>query len=256
MAARLKELRYARKAQWWTGERLDVRARLEAEEKEDHPSEVRALGGDLERGIENGQGWWYQGFIEDAEGALRPQTFEETAYCVGCHGGVGRTDDGVFSFGRRLGPLTFQRGWFHASQRGLDGVPDQRIHAGTGTEYVTYLEENGAADEFRQNDEAQRKFFDSKGRLKPDARERLRRNIAELLLPSPERALALDKAYRALVRTQSFTAGRDVVLGGAKQAHRSVPAGEKTGVKLPVAPSWDKARTRPVTAEQAAATQP
>jgi hypothetical protein len=135
-------------------------------------------------------------------------------------------------------------------------VPDQPVHGGTGTEYVSYLEENGAADEFRQNGEAQLEFFDDKGRLKPDARERLRRNIAEVLLPSAERALALDKAYRALVRTQSFIAGRDVVLGGAQQAHRNVPAGEKTGVQRPVAPSWDKALTRPVAAARAAAIPP
>jgi hypothetical protein len=257
MAARLKELRYTRKAVWWAGERLNVRARLEAEEKIDHPAEIRGLGGDLERGIENGQGWWYQGFIEDAEGALRPQTFEETAYCVGCHGGVGRTDDGVFSFGRRLPQLTFQRGWFHWSQRGTEGVPDPSVHGGTGTEYVTYLEENGAADEFRQNDEVQRKFFDARGQLNPVMRERLRRDISEVLLPSRERALALDKAYRALVRTQRFSEGRDVVLGGARQVYRSVPSEQKTGVVRPVAPSWEPARTRPVATEPpAAALQP
>jgi hypothetical protein len=83
MAARLKELRYARKAEWWTEQRLDKRARAEAEEKVDSPAEQRALGGDIERGVSNGQGWWYQGFIEDAEGALRPQTFEETGSRLG-----------------------------------------------------------------------------------------------------------------------------------------------------------------------------
>ncbi len=249
MAARFKELRYARKAEWWTHERLSKRAQAEAEEKVDSPAEVRALGGDLERGVSNGQGWWYQGFIEDDSGALRPQTFEETAYCVGCHGGLGRTDDGIFSFGRRFGHDTLQRGWFHWSQRGLEGVPDLPIHGGTSTEYVTYLEENGAADEYRQNKEARVKFFDAQGQLKPEMKERLRRDISELLIPSRERALALDKAYRALVRTQRFSEGRDVVLGGALEAHRSVQPGEKTGLKAPLNPGWKETRFSPVPAE-------
>lgn len=77
---------------------------------------------------------------------------------------------------------------------------------------------------------------------------RLKTDISELLLPSPERALALDEAYRALVRTQSFTAGRDVILGGAKNAHRLVPAKQKTGVARAVAPN--AARTRYAAAEK------
>jgi hypothetical protein len=249
MAARFKELRYALKAEWWTGDRLEQRAREEAIDKVDSPAEMRALGGNIERGVSNGQGWWYQGFIEDDAGELRPQSFEETAYCVGCHGGVGRGDDGVFSFGRRLGPVTFQRGWFHWTDRGLQGVPDLPIHDGTSTEYVTYLEENGAADEFRQNDEAFAKFFDARGRLRPEMRQRLQRDISELLLPSGERAVALNRAYRALARTQRFTDGRDVVLGGARNVHRQVPIGEKTGVERPVTLGSAKARyARPVAA--------
>jgi hypothetical protein len=246
MAARLKELRYTRKAEFWQTQRLDLRARLESEEKADSPSEVRALAGNIEQGVFNGQGWWFQGFIEDRAGQLRPQSFEETAFCVGCHGGVGRTDDSIFSFGRRLGFAAPQRGWSHPTQHGLEGVADPLIHAGTSSEYVTYLEENGAADDFRQNQEAQRKFFDAQGHLRPDMRARLRADISQLLLPSPERALLLDQAYRALARSQSFTSGRDVVLGGVKHAHRVVPAGEKTKIARAVAAS--SAATRYVAA--------
>jgi hypothetical protein len=243
MAPRLKELRYARKADWWSYERLDKRARVEAIAKVDSPAEIRSWGGDIERGVSNGQGWWYQGFIEDGQGALRPQTFEETVYCVGCHGGLGRTDDGNFSFGRRFSAMTFQRGWFHWSQRGLAGVPDQPIHAGTSSEYVSYLEENGAGDEFRQNQEVLAKFFDARGRLKPELRARLTRDVSELLLPSPTRAMALNKAYRALVRTQRFSEGRDVVLGGARNVHRELLPGEKTGITAALLPGWELTRT-------------
>src|SRR5690606_10883533 len=78
MAARLKELRYARKVEWWSYAALDKRARVEAIAKVDSPSELRNFGGNIELGVNNNQGWTFQGFIEDAAGDLRPQSFEET----------------------------------------------------------------------------------------------------------------------------------------------------------------------------------
>jgi hypothetical protein len=244
LAARLKELRYARKAEWLSYAELDKRAKVEAIEKTDSPAERRALGGDIERGISNAQGWWYQGFIEDAAGDLRPQTFEETAYCVGCHGGVGATDDGVFSFGRMLGDAAFQGGWYHWGQRGLAGVPDRRIHGSRG-EYATYLEQNGAGDEFRQNQELRERFFDANGRIEPGEAKKLARDVSRVLSPSPERALALNKAYRELVRRQTFRQGRDIVLDGARNVHAKLEAELKTGVAVAVAPGWSPTPTLP-----------
>lgn len=237
LAPRLKELRYAKKSEWFSYAMLDKRARVEAIEKSDSPAERRALGGDIERGVNNGQGWWYQGFIEDAEGELRPQTFEETTYCVGCHGGVGANDEGVFSFGRMLGEEAFQGGWYHWSQRDLRGVPDRRIH-GARTEYVTYLEQNGAGDEFRQNEELRQRFFDASGKLLPAEAKQLARDVSRVLSPSPERARSLNKAYRALVRQQGFRQGRDIVLEGANNVHQRLEPGLKTGVAAVVAPGW------------------
>jgi hypothetical protein len=239
LAARLKELRYAKKIEWWTYARLDKRARAEATAKEDSPSELRSFGGDIEQGVHTGQGWTFQGFIEDAEGALRPQSFEETVYCVGCHGGTGAVDDGIFSFSRRLGASAFQKGWHHPSQQGLEGVADRPV-AG-GTEYVTYLERNGAGDEFRQNAEVQARFFDASGKLKPDMKEHLARDVTLLLTPSRERALALNKAYRLLAERQTFTQGREIVLDGARNVHRSLTELQKTGVLEPVVPAWNAA---------------
>lgn len=37
--------------------------------------------------IDNGVGWYLAGYIEDAQGALRPQTPNELLSCVGCHSG-------------------------------------------------------------------------------------------------------------------------------------------------------------------------
>lgn len=249
LAPRLKELRYARKAEWWSYRQLDKRARVETIEKTDSPAERRALGGDIERGVSNGQGWWYQGFIEDAGGELRPQTFEETTYCVGCHGGVGATDDGIFSFARMLDADAFQGGWYHWSQRDLKGVPDRRIH-GTHTEYVTYLEQNGAGDEFRQNPDVRERFFDAEGRLRPSEARKLARDVSRVLAPSRERALALNKAYRALVQQQSFRDGRDIVLDGARNVHARVEPEAKTGVAAPVAPGWNPTPLLPVSARE------
>jgi hypothetical protein len=238
LAARMKELRYARKAEWFSVAQLDKRAKVEAIAKEDSPSELRNFGGDIERGVSNTQGWFFQGFIEDQEGSLRPQTFEETTYCTGCHGGVGVTDDGIFSFSRRLGGDAFQDGWYHWSKRGLEGVPDRAVHGGSSTEYVTYLEQNGAGDEFRQNGEVQKRFFDAKGELLPEMKARVQRDVSVLLLPSKERALALDKAYRLLVKDQSFRLGREIVLDGAREVHQRLDEGQTTGIERPVEPPW------------------
>jgi hypothetical protein len=54
--------------------------------------------------------------------------------------------------------------------------------------------------------------------------------VAYLLLPSPERALALDRAYRAIVEEQSFTKGRDAVLAPSKNVYDVVSVGSATGI--------------------------
>ena len=56
------------------------------------------------------------------------------------------------------------------------------------------------------------RFFDDRGRLRPAEIARLHADIGTLLLPSPERAIDLDRAYQAIVREQSFVRGRDAVL--------------------------------------------
>jgi hypothetical protein len=77
---------------------------------EDAPLYVNAK----ETWMDNGAGWRISGFIEDANGALRPQESEELMQCVGCHSsrygfepeqftsGVGNTIDTVWSFSRKF----------------------------------------------------------------------------------------------------------------------------------------------------------
>jgi hypothetical protein len=236
MAARLKELRYMIKKGWLRYGELMQAAGREAFEAVQTPDKTRSIGGSSEQGIGNGAGWRLQGFIEDARGQLRPQTREEHAFCIGCHSGIGATDDSVFSFGRKLPASEFQAGWFHWSQRSLEGVREPVRADGQG-EYAYYLEHNGAGDELRANTEVLERFFTPEGALRPEATQALRANIATLLVPSPARALQLDKAYRLIVREQSFTRGRDATLAPASNVHREVPAGEpalETGVEDPL----------------------
>ena len=42
--------------------------------------------------VDNGVGWFLSGFIEDAQGQLRPQRLEELTQCIGCHSGVNGTE--------------------------------------------------------------------------------------------------------------------------------------------------------------------
>jgi len=239
MAARMKELRYMRKLRWLNYGQLDQSAQAEAREKHKNPDKLKQIFPSAERGVTTGVGWIMQGFIEDAGGALRPQSAEETTACIGCHGGIGATADATFSFARKLPAAAFQDGWYHPSQHGLEGTADPKRADGSG-EYGRYLQAVGGADDFRSNDEARAKFFRADGSLDPTMAGRLARDITLLLLPSPERALALDRAYLGLVRAQRFEAGRDITVGSRPQVEAQVTEGAATGVSTPVLPSWKR----------------
>jgi len=229
LAPRLKELRYARKDVWLNYPNLRAIADAEIKERRDFPERLRGVLGDHERGVSNGKGWVFAGFIEDAAGELRPQTYEELVFCVGCHGGIGATRDSIFSFDRKLGDGAFRRGWYHWSQRGLKGLPDPRRKDGR-PEYAFYLEQNGAGDEFRANSEVLQRFFGADGALDPVQLLALRNDISTLLWPSPQRALQLNKAYKAIVETQAFVQGRDATVVPPYSVHEAVVPGAATGI--------------------------
>jgi hypothetical protein len=72
--------------------------------------------------------------------------------------------------------------------------------------------------------------------------ERIASDVSVLLLPSPARALLLDKAYRVIVQEQSFVRGRDATVTPAVHVHRQLPEDElATGVTEPV---LDRRRAR------------
>ena len=234
MASRMKELRYAKKVRWLSDAELKDKAARESAEQAASPDGVVYFAPEADRGVYNGQGWFLQGFIEASDGALRPQSYEETVACVGCHGGIGATTDSVFSFPRKLPATSPARGWFHWTQHGLRGIPEPRRRDGR-YEYTLYLEANHAGDELHENTEVLGRFFDAGGQLRREEVARLHADIATLLMPSAARAIDLDRAYLAIVREQSFVRGREVVLAPTAHVHVRAPIGETTGVSRSLA---------------------
>ncbi len=236
LAPRMKELRYMRKRTWQTYADLEEQTLAEVKERHDFPDRIRQVIGNAEQGVNNGSGWILQGFIEDREGRLRPQSFEETVYCIGCHGGVGATTDAVFGFPRKLESRHYQDGWYHWGQKDWQGLPEPKIEirgSGVFYEYAYYLMYNRSASEFRDNPEVAARFFNADGTIRQDMLDRLHADIAVLLNPSPERALALNKAYRTIVEDQDFHLGRDATIAPVKTVHASVERDLLTGVPQP-----------------------
>jgi len=239
MAPRMKELRYGKKVNW--ANYNDHQALIEEELKESHdfPDRLEVFIGDAERGVSNKRGWRYQGFIEDAKGELRPQSYEENLLCIGCHASLGAIVDSTFAYQRKFEHDTFQDGWHHWSQKGLKGVKEPKTPDGR-YEYSLYLQENGAGDEFRDNAEVQAKFFDANATVKKEMLTGLHEDISTLLFPSVKRAMMLNKAYKVIVDEQSFIYGRDAHVKPVKNVHESFNDEEETGIKTPVRYYHDK----------------
>ncbi|MGY9046902.1 hypothetical protein P775_25880 [Puniceibacterium antarcticum] len=237
MAPRMKELRYMRKSRWQTYADLEDSALGEKKEDSDFPDRTKQFFGSSEAGIPTGNGWRLQGFIEDAAGDLRPQSFEETVFCTGCHGGVGTVDDSTFAFPRKLAAGSLRDGWYHWSQKSLSGTPDLIRADGMG-DYVHYLRTNGAGDEYRANSEVIEAWLDGNRKLSDAKAAQIHDDIAPLIIPSQGRAMALNAAYRDIVHGQSFAKGRDAhVTPMDKTVWRKVEDEQPTGIETPE-PAW------------------
>ncbi len=237
LSPRMKEVRYSKKTEWLTYSDLRDLAYAEAKEiAEDEDIYLESFYGNFVSGMQTGLGWSFQGFIEGKNGKLRPQTNEETLFCMGCHSGMGAMVDSTLSFQRKMegsNKEDLDYGWGHWSQKGLDNVNEPRVEfkeAGVQYEYSFYLMYNKAGDELRENKEVLNKFFDSEGNVKPDMLEKLHKDITELIYPSRERALMLNKAYKVIVEDQSYINGRDATVERAKNVHDKLKKDEKTGV--------------------------
>jgi hypothetical protein len=203
ISKRMKELRYMVKARGYAKAMYARRYQMEANEKEagNLPSYV-SLG---QHGLDNGNGWAVSGFIEDRKGRLRFLTHEENFSCMGCHNSVGATIDKTFSFPRKLDGAA---GWGYIDLTKLWDAPSKGEKMG---EYATYLQRVEGGNEFRNNDEMQRIWFAASGAPLLEKISAIK-HIGELIMPSAERAIALNKAYFTIVRDQSYLFGKDAVL--------------------------------------------
>ncbi len=209
---RMKEVRYARKERFIAKSHLGVLYDEERWEKEQ--GLLPKMGWQGNKGIVNGFGWRLAAFIEDKNGELRAQNYEEMLFCKGCHTSVGATIDQTFSFPRKQ---TGAAGWRYIDLHDMPDVPTQGERLG---EYRQYLERVGGGDEFRANDEMRTRFFDAAMRL--DVAKLAGLDVYSLITPTPARALALNKAYRLIVAEQSFIRGRDATLRPTKNVYAEV----------------------------------
>ncbi len=229
LSKRMKELRYAKKTRWANSELHQIFADVEADEKIFYPDAIKQFDGHSEVGLNNKLGWTYMAYIEDSSGDLRPQNYEELLSCMGCHGMIGGTKDTIFSFGRKLDENSFQKGWFHWTQKGLKGIAE-RLREDGNYEYSYYLKHNKAGDEFRENDEVISKFFTSDLSEKESAFDTLHNDISYLLIPSASRAMQLNKAYYSIVKEQSYIYGRDANSKPVQNVHKTVEQNAETGI--------------------------
>jgi len=196
---RMKELRYMKKRFYKSVSQL-----AEEYRREGYAKDAGELPGYIDRGaqgFDNDFGWVISGFIENKDGRLRVQGYEETMYCMGCHTSVGSTIDSVFSFARKVDG---RAGFGYID---LHGMPDAPNLGETRGEILTYLERAGGGGEFRSNPEMEARYF--KDGAVDERKVSAARDVYELITPSPERARALNKAYLSIVRQQTFLYGRD-----------------------------------------------
>ncbi|TNE77176.1 MAG: hypothetical protein EP334_07170 [Gammaproteobacteria bacterium] len=167
-----------------------------------------------DHGLDNGMGWSVSGFIEDRQGQLRAYTYEENLACMGCHNSIGSTIDKTFSFPRKLdGAAGF--GYID-----LTKIPDAPNRGEGRGEILTYLERVGGGGEFRSNPEMRQRWFHPDGSVNIEAVQQAP-SVYELITPSGQRALALNKAYRVIVEDQDFIYGKDAtVVPPANVYHR------------------------------------
>ena len=199
-STRMKEVRYMRRARerrrtWAAYHYLEERLDKEAGKL------PRAFPKPDRRSVESETGWELSGFVENANGRLRANTFEETMFCLGCHNSIGSTIDKTFSFPRKRDGAD---GWGYIT---LHGMPDAPNMGETMGEIETYLSRVGGGSEFRNNAEMASRWFTSDGLVDHD-RVRQAKDVYELLAPSPRRALELNKAYRVIVADQDYVFGR------------------------------------------------
>lgn len=209
---RMKELRYMTKTKLLNTSGIDSAYRRERKEKLDEqlPNYIRVK----DKGFNNKFGWLIQGYIEDYNGELRPQSYEETFFCMGCHSAIGTTIDQTFAFPRKV---TGKAGWGYINLKGMKDAPSVGQEEG---EILQYLQVNGGGNEFRENTEMLKKWYKPDGSVNKEKVKKA--DVFQLITPSKQRAYDLNKAYTQIVRTQSFIHGRDATILPAANVHKII----------------------------------
>jgi len=205
-APRMKELRYMIKKQSYheSGDALDkseLAFLYDLEWQEKSKGWLPQYNSLLEKGIDNKYGWWIQGFIEDENGDLRPQSYEETFFCMGCHTTLGTTIDQTFSFARKIDGA---KGWGYIDLKSMIDAPNIGKSEG---EILTYFKRVGGGNEFRIKNDIHDKFY-TDGVLDVDKVKEVD-SVYDLITPTHKSALKMNKAYKVLVESQDFIHGRD-----------------------------------------------
>lgn len=213
VSTRMKEVRYMWKVKPYLKSMYRRKYDLEANEKE--AGNLPGYVSIQHHGLDNGNGWAIQGFIEDRKGRLRFLTHEENFSCMGCHNSVGSTIDKTFSFPRKLDG---GKGWGYIDLKGMADAPSKGEQTG---EIELYLSRAEGGSEFRNNDEMFERWFKPDGSID---REKIAkaRDVYDLITPSPERAMALNKAYRTIVEDQDYIFGKDPVLAPPKNVYDKI----------------------------------
>ncbi|MBB5350288.1 hypothetical protein HNR46_000512 [Haloferula luteola] len=212
VSTRMKEVRYLRKARAANKPVYARRYQEEGYEKDaGNLPDYLGLGN---KGIDNKSGWAVQGFIENAEGRLRALTFEENFSCMSCHNAIGSTIDKTFAFPRKIDGSA---GWGYINLKGMPDAPSKGERTG---EIATYLARVGGGSEFRNNPEMEDRWF-SRGRV-DHQKLASAKDVYDLITPSRERALALNKAYRCIVQDQDFINGKDATISPPKNVYDAI----------------------------------
>jgi hypothetical protein len=195
-------------------EPYDLESRYARERKEKAREELPNYSNHGELGMENGMGWMLQAYIEDYQGMLRPQTYEEKLGCMGCHAAIGATIDQTFALARKI-PGDKGLGYIN-----LKGIPDVPSQSESGGEILHYFQRAGGGSEFRENPEMFQRWFKEDGSV--DVEKVAAADVYQLITPSRERALMLNKAYTHTVRHQSYIYGKDATIAPVKNVFTSI----------------------------------
>ncbi len=197
----------------------------------------------------NRSGFWLMvGFIEDEKGNLRPQSREEMKFCIGCHGGVGGTVDGTYTFWRKIpGILGWKDQDYNLSDTSIKdysyyGISCDKIsslqvgevikkalqthcnkYGYPPGEYLLYFALTKGGDHFRSNAEILSRISTDPTKISILERENIITNRsfinflnpdgtvkASLFIPSEKRAYEINKQYYRVVKAQAFVFGRDL----------------------------------------------